>query len=155
MSKLSRIGATILLGMISISLTAKEANRTSDPAYQSPITEIVKVAEAKGIKPEHMLAISAQESSLGKFKSGDGGCSLGWFHINTCANTGTSGIIGNPAKEAAWVADKLISYGYLEGKVTLAFARYNAPARPNYAYAEQVEKRLGELDKYLKHYEKP
>jgi hypothetical protein len=126
-------------------------------AAKSPIDEIVEVAKAKGIKPEHLLAISAQESSMGKFLSGDNGCSKGWFQINTCpgANPAASGIIGNTAKEAVWVADKLISYGYLEGNITLSFARYNSPVKPNFAYAELVKKRLLELDKFLEPYQTP
>lgn len=147
---ISAIAATPMAMMI---IKPTDADLVEKPL--NPIDEIVKVAELKGIKPEHLLAISAQESSLGKRKSGDNGCSLGWFHINTCANPEASGIIGNPAKEAAWVADKLISYGYLEGKITLSFARYNSPANPNYAYAELVKKRLVELDKFLEPYQAP
>lgn len=137
-----------------INVTAPAADPQIAHAQQNPIDEIEKVAEEYGIKPEHLLAISAQESSLGKLQSGDNGCSRGWFHINLCANPDASGIIGDPAKEAAWVSGKLLSYGYHED-LTLSLARYNAPANPNYAYAELVKKRLGELEIFLEPYQDP
>lgn len=157
--RLAAISAALLTSVIAAipSKTMIVTPADLEQTFKSPIQEIMKVAKAKGINPDHLLAISAQESSLGKFKSGDNGCSKGWFHINTCpnANPAAAAIIGDPEREAEWVADKLISYGYLEGKITLAFARYNSPANPNYVYAEQVEKRLAELDIYLEPYRTP
>lgn len=118
---------------------------------ESPIDEIRQVAAATGIAANDLLAISAQESSLGKFTSGDNGCSRGWFHINLCV-WDAADLIGNIAAEARWVAAKLNEYGYAADRVT-AIARYNAPARPNYDYAAQVQKRLGELKVFLRPYE--
>lgn len=117
----------------------------------SPIDEIRTVAEKNGIQAEDLLAISAQESSLGKFLSGDGGCSRGWFHINLCV-WDAADIIGNVAKEAQWAAERLNEYGYALDRIT-AIARYNRPARPNYAYAALVEQRKNELGIYLARFE--
>ncbi len=124
-----------------------------DPATpQSPIDKIRTVARLNNIPEEDLLAISAQESSLGKAKVGDSGCSRGWFHINLCANPEAKDLIGDPEQEAAWVVNRLIRYGYRTDR-KLAIARYNSPAKPNFAYAELVEKRLKELDLFLAPYE--
>lgn len=118
----------------------------------NPIDEIRSVASIKGVAANDLLAISAQESSLGRFTTGDSGCSRGWFHINLCANPSAANVIGDITAESSWVADRLLSYGYHADRI-LAIARYNAPAAPNYAYAALVEKRLGELELFLVRYE--
>ena len=108
---------------------------------RSPELEtIVKVAAIKKIKPEHLVAIALQESSFGKYLVGDGGCSKGFYHRNTCV-WGNEGI-GNLEQETIWVADKLNSYGYQDDLITMSFSRYNAPNRPNMQYAEKVKSRI-------------
>lgn len=112
---------------------------TEKAAKRSEMDIIKEVAERKNIKEEHLLAIAQQESAMGKFLIGDNGCSQGWFQINVCANPRTQEIIGDFEKEAEWVADLLINYGYCEGYITLSLARYNNPSFPNHRYAEQVK----------------
>jgi len=105
---------------------------------------ITRVAEEKGIEPKHLIALSLQESSLGKFLVGDEGCSHGYFQINLCANPGAKDVIGNVEAEANWAGDKLISHGYLDGYITLSFAKYNAPSNPQRGmlHAERVKARI-------------
>ena len=59
---------------------------------------------------------------------------------NTCVYPEVISHIGNLRQEAEWTADKLIEYGYKDGYITLAFAKYNAPYKPNMSYAEKVKK---------------
>ncbi len=113
-----------------------------------PIEIIKDIADQNGIQQIDILAISHQESLLGELKVGDEGCSLGWFHINTCVHDGTKEIIGDVKKEAEWVAEKLLSYGYQEDRM-LAIAKYNAPAYPNWEYANRVEQRKQYVVKYV------
>jgi hypothetical protein len=110
----------------------------------TPKQIITKVARRNGLDPNDLIAISIQESSFGKFQSGDGGCSNGYFHLNHCADPARKQIIGDIEKEAQYVCELLIKYGYKENK-TLAFARYNSPNNPNFAYAEKVKSRLKEI----------
>ena len=99
---------------------------------KNKIQKIIEVADEKGIAREDLLGISKHESDLCRILIGDGGKSKGCFHINTAkdANPEALPIIGNIRKEAEWVADKLLSYGYPE-KRTLAIAKYNAPSYPD------------------------
>lgn len=112
---------------------------------------IATLAESHNIAPEHLLAISAQESSLGRALEGDGDCSKGWFHINICehANPDAEPLIGDIKKETKWVIKKLKEYGY-ETNVRLAIAKYNRPSRPNFEYADRVlGPRLKEIKELL------
>ncbi len=111
---------------------------------ETNIEIIIRVAEEKGIKPKHLIALSLQESSLGKFLVGDAGCSHGYFHINICANPDAKNVIGDVEAETRWAADKLISHGYLEGFITLSFAKYNSPANPEIGmpHAKRVKARF-------------
>lgn len=120
----------------------------------NPIAIIRTIAREKGISENDMLAIGAQESSLGMAKVGDHGCSRGFFHINLCANPDATELIGDVREESVWVAKKLLAYGYATDRRT-AIARYNSPVRPNYIYADLVEKRLSELPLFLKPYNVP
>jgi hypothetical protein len=122
---------------------------------QTPIEIIKQVADEKGIAQHDLLGISKRESSLCKVLIGDGGKSKGCFHINTApeANPQAISIIGNIKKEAEWVADRLLSYGYPE-KRTLAFAKYNAPNAPDLSnnpksYANLVKKDVEWVKKNL------
>ncbi len=103
------------------------------------IQKIKKIAIQNGIDQYDLLGIALRESSLCKALTGDGGISKGCFHANLRDNPEAKSLIGDVEKEAQWVADKLISYGYKDGFRTLSFARYNRPARPNYEYAEKVK----------------
>lgn len=119
-------------------------------AEEKPIDIIKNVASENDIDPVDMLAMAHLESLLGKLQTGDSGCSKGYFHINLCANPGARNVIGDVREEALWVANRLIGYGYLEdGGRTKAIAMYNAPARPNYKYAKNVEDRKQYVTKYV------
>jgi hypothetical protein len=121
----------------------------AQPALETEAETIAEVASANGIEPIHMFGIAAQESSFGKAKVGDEGCSKGWFHINICKNREAASVIGFLKSEAEWVADRLNELGY-QVDSRRAIARYNRPADPNYEYAELVEKRIGEINKFVK-----
>lgn len=112
-------------------------------------TQIKNVANQYNIPAEVIFAIAGQESSYGKFKIGDKGCSQGYFHINTCVFKEAKKIIGNVEEETKWVAKKLVEYGYTKNYKTLALAKYNAPANPNWEYAEKVKSRIEEAKKLL------
>lgn len=114
----------------------------------TPYSLLIKKAQSSNIDPGHLLAISAQESSLGKHLIGDGGKSKGWFQINTAVYP--VAFIGDVGKEADWVISKLKEYGY-DKNPRLAIAMYNRPARPNFAYADLVlGPRLTEVRELLK-----
>ncbi len=112
------------------------------------VATIVEVAKEKGIKPSHLLGQAYTESRGAWYYTdevdlsvkGDGVCSHGILQINICknANPEAKSIIGNLRKELEWAADKLISYGYKEGRITNAFSRYNAPKNGNLKYAKSV-----------------
>lgn len=127
-----------------------EIDQQEQQAQRAPtVVEIISsVAQAKEIKPEHLLGIAAQESSFGKFVVGDEGCSVGLFHINTCANPDVKDIIGNLLLETEWVANRLLDFGYHQD-IRKAIARYNRPVNPNWKYADLVEKRIGEIEKFI------
>lgn len=144
--------ATVLAGLPrTLSAPTTNAEEVTIEETKNPIAIIRTVAHEKGISENDMLAIGAQESSLGRAKVGDHGCSHGFFHINLCANADATELIGDVRLESVWVANKLLAYGYVSDRRT-AIARYNSPVRPNYAYADLVEKRLSELPLFLKPY---
>jgi len=126
-----------------IRITSEEIEKANDP-----IETIKLVAKENGIREIDMLAISHQESLLGKLRVGDKGCSLGYFHINTCVHE-VPGVIGNVRSEAEWVADKLNGYGYPDDS-RKAIAMYNSPANPNWDYADKVESRKRYVEQYIK-----
>lgn len=135
--------STIHVPERTIIISSEEVKRAQDPV------EIIKaVADEKGIDQVDLLAVSYQESLLGKLKVGDHGCSLGYFHINTCARPDAKALIGDVRKEATYAANLLVQYGYSENKKK-AFARYNAPNNPNWEYAERVEGRRKQVIQYV------
>ena len=140
--------ALLLLPMV-IPGRSFEITREEIEAANDPIEIIKRVADKRGIAQEDMLAISHQESLLGKIKVGDEGCSLGYFHINTCVHVAAIKIIGDVRAEAEWVSDRLEEYGYIGGSRRKAIAMYNAPANPNWNYADQVEGRKKFIEKYV------
>lgn len=153
MSTIIKIAGTILSGTalattpllpartIEIRITPQERQATN-------IEIIAEIARANGIEPIHLYGIAAQESSFGKLKIGDNGCSNGWYHINICANSNAKEVIGDLKKETKWVADRLNYLGY-QIDSRRAIAAYNRPSSPNYKYADLVEKRINEIEKFI------
>lgn len=148
------IGGGIPKTLSAPTTNAEEIVQETIQESSNPVAIIRTIAREKDIAPNDLLAISAQESSLGMAKTGDKGCSHGFFHINLCANPDAKGLIGDVESETTWVANRLIAYGYFTDRRT-AIARYNSPNNPNYKYADLVDKRLPELPLFLKPYNLP
>lgn len=110
---------------------------------------IIETAKKNGIKPIDMLAMWHRESLAGDILVGDNGISHGHFHINLEAKPSAKKVVGDIKTEAQWVADRLKGYGYTEGYRTLAIAKYNLPADPNWEYAKKVYDRKSNVRKYL------
>jgi hypothetical protein len=154
MSTKQQFAGVLFIGIMTLTMVLFIPARTieikPEARTQSTTVEIIaEIAGANGIEPIHLFGIAAQESSFGKFQVGDSGCSRGFFHINICVNQGAKEIIGDLIKETQWVAKRLNDLGY-QTDSRKAIAAYNRPADPNYKYADLVEKRIGEIDKFIR-----
>lgn len=116
---------------------------------KTTIKIIKEVSNKYGINPIYLISIALQESSFGKELIGDNKCSHGIWQINLCVFPEMKEKIGDVEAEAEWVANKLIEYKIKNNFVSLAFAKYNAPARPNWKYSERVKNRFSEAEKLL------
>ena len=140
MDKIIKIGIICigLFMLLSAIPSRTEVIHVPQTQKETLINTIVRVAKEEGIKPSHLLGQAMAESSIREHVIGDGGCSKGVTQINICANPQAKSVIGNTEAELRWTADKLKSYGYDKGYITLAFAKYNAPRMINYKYAKSV-----------------